>query len=102
MDERPPSHLVLLVHGVGESLFSRGDVGWPSFVECAESVRSVGWDLCSSADGAGDKASRGGAAGPCGPRGGGGRGRGTVGAPLCCGLLDRGGAQVSDGVCAGV
>ena len=82
MDERPPSHLVLLVHGVSESLFSRGDVGWPSFVECAESVRSVGWDLCSSADGAGDKASKGGAAGlcraagPCGPRGGGVRSNG--------------------------
>ena len=48
VDEQPCSHLILIVHGIGESLFSRDDVAWPSFLECTDFVREIGWDLSAT------------------------------------------------------
>ena len=48
VDEQPCSHLILIVHGIGESLFSRDDIAWPSFLECTDFVREIGWDLSST------------------------------------------------------
>jgi hypothetical protein len=48
-DEKPPSHLVLVVHGVGESLFARKDSAWPNFVECVSLLREEGWEQTAPA-----------------------------------------------------
>jgi len=47
-DECPTKHLILVVHGVGESFFSRHDTPLPVFEECVDSVRQIGWDLAKS------------------------------------------------------
>jgi len=44
-DECPTKHLILVVHGVGESFFSRHDTPLPIFEECVDSVRQIGWEL---------------------------------------------------------
>jgi hypothetical protein len=41
VDEKPSSHLVLIVHGVGEGLFSRQSTSWPSLIDGIDTARAV-------------------------------------------------------------
>jgi hypothetical protein len=47
-DDLPSGHLVLVVHGIGESLFTRGDSSLPPFRECVEKMGAIGRSLESN------------------------------------------------------
>ena len=49
-DEKPAKHLVLVVHGIGESLFSKGNTKLPPFKESISRTRSIGLDLNADKD----------------------------------------------------
>jgi hypothetical protein len=44
-DDKPAKHLVLVVHGIGESMFSKGGAPLPSFKESVARMRSIGQDF---------------------------------------------------------
>jgi hypothetical protein len=44
-DDQAPAHLVLVVHGIGESLFSRDDVPLPSFLDVVDRFGKLGREL---------------------------------------------------------
>jgi len=49
-DEKPAKHLVLVVHGIGESMFSKGNTKLPPFKESVTRMRSISLDLNADKD----------------------------------------------------